>query len=58
MDNNKLNLVESLIKLLVENKLDVLEVDGIKIYKTKHDFIHIQTKSKETDDDLLWSVNE
>ena len=49
--------VERLIHLAITHKLDLLEIDNIKIVKTKHEFLQPSPpKSQQDEDDLLhWS---
>jgi hypothetical protein len=53
MKIESLEQIQRLVQMLYDNKLDLLEVDNIKIVKTKHDFP--QPKSKPfSDEDLLF----
>ncbi len=52
-----LEQIDHLVKLVVNNKLDALEVDNIRIVKTKHDYQISKPKDDVSDDDiLLWSA--
>lgn len=59
MKIESLEQLERLLQLVSNYKLDALEVDGIRIVKTKHDFTTIQpAKSKDDNDDLFWSADQ
>ena len=50
--------VERLIKLMVANKISLIEYDGVKIVKGIHDLPIEQKKNKEkdaSDDDILFN---
>lgn len=59
MKIESLEQLERLLQLVTNYKLDALEVDGIRIVKTKHDYqLQSPTKQPESDDDLFWSADE
>lgn len=59
MNNIDVKKLEDIIKLMEKYKLDILEIEGIKVVKTKHDYPLPQAKVVDTDEDLLlWSANE
>lgn len=40
----------TILKLVSEFKLDMLEIDGIKIIKSKHEFPQIKSKEQQQDE--------
>jgi hypothetical protein len=59
MNNIDVKKLEEIIKLMENYKLDVLEIEGIKLVKTKHEYPAFQPKAIDQDEDLLlWSAKE
>lgn len=54
MKIESLEQIEQLVQLLVAHKLDMLEVDNIKIIKSKHEFTQLKTPKPISDDELLF----
>lgn len=46
MNNIDLDKLEAVLQLVDKHKLEILEIEGLKIVKTKHDYI--QTLSNNT----------
>lgn len=58
MNNIDVKKLEDIIKLMEKYRLDILEIEGIKVVKTKHEYPLPQPKAIDKDEDLLWSANE
>lgn len=54
MNNIDLDKLESVLQLMEKYKMDLVEIDGLKLVKTKHDYPSPKTPKPLTDDELLF----
>lgn len=58
MKINSMEELDHLIQMMDLYKLDAVEVDGIRLVKTKHNFLPpAKPENKTEDEDLFWSAN-
>ena len=54
MNNIDLDKLESVLQLMEKYKMDLVEIDGLKLVKTKHDYPSPKLGKQLTDDELLF----